>query len=99
MTEIKKPLGLLALERFVDTALTGSRDEITTLEMAEVIEDLTEKAICDLGGTGRDGMNLLVRVAMAARVWAQGAPLAEMGRDAVALGACVTALDEWEKSL
>jgi hypothetical protein len=93
---VKKSLGLLALERFVDTTLAGVGDGVTLSQAASLVDDLTERAICDLGGTGREGMKLLVRLALAAREWQNAA---ESYGSAAALGTCIDELHEWERSL
>jgi hypothetical protein len=98
----RKTPGLIGLERFVDTALTGARDGIGIYEAMGVIEDLTEKAICDLGDSGREGMKLLVRVALAAREWdkaSNGLGSIFEAEPFAGLRRCVKALDEWERSL
>lgn len=97
--EVRKTVGLIALERFVDSGMEIAHDDVKISEAMEGVRDLTEKAICDLGGSGREGMKLLVRVALAAREWGLVAPIAEMGREANALHECVTELDKWERSL
>lgn len=97
--EVQKTVGLIALERFVDNM--GRY-----MESSEVDTDAWNEAVdnwsADLNDTGREGMKLLVRLALAVREWDKATrglgTMFETGAPA-ALRRAVAELTEWERSL
>lgn len=92
---VEKTPGLIGLERFIDNI--GRY-----MESSEVDIDAWNEAVdnysADLNDSAREGLNLLVRVALAARVYAAG-PLDGSDGAISALQGCVEKLNEWEKGL
>lgn len=97
--KVRKTPGLIGLERFVDNI--GRY-----IETGEIDTDAWNEAVdnwcADLDDSAREGMKLLVRVALAAREWDKATFIP--GFDipdgpAAGLRRCVKALDEWEWSL
>lgn len=95
MTTEKKTVGLIALERLVDTVATGSStvDDMTISEVVRLVDILDGHCVADLGGRAAEGMNATVRVALAARAFLAGRI------DRAAFARTVDELDAWEAKL
>lgn len=97
--QVKKTVGLIALERFIDNiGRYIETDEIDTDAWNEAVDNWC----ADLNKSAREGMKLLVRVALAAREWdkaSNGLGSIFEAEPFAGLRRCVKALDEWERSL
>jgi len=101
MTQMRKTQGLKGLEltmRYVSQF--ADRNEFPADKM---LSWAVEVLRCDLDGTASDGMNLLVRVALAARLDHQGGCAPETcggsSLDPCSLANALTAFEEWERTL
>lgn len=101
----RKTPGLIGLERFIDNIggyieSLGERD--SSLIATGLWDEAEEAWSADLDNSAREGMKLLVRVALAAREWdkaSNGLGSIFEAEPFAGLRRCVKALDEWERSL
>jgi len=101
MTEMRKTQGLMGLERTVRYAAQyASKNEYPADKM---LDWMVEQIRCDLDNTAAEGMNLLVRVALAARLDHQGGCAPETcggsSLDPCSLANALAVFENWERSL
>lgn len=101
MTEVKKTPGLMGLERAMrHAAAYAEKNEFPADRM---LDWMVENLRCDLDNTATRGMNLLVRIALAARLDHRGgcAPETCSGSslDPCSLANALMAFESWEETL